>query len=198
MRCARPLRCRISRRGRPPAPRRRRRARARTPSSTSAQCPRPGEVHVGHPDACRGRGPACPGCGPGRRRPRRGSARRWRTRAAWRTARRGRPGPRPPATPGASGAQLVVPRDAPEHVQLGAGAQPDAVEDGQPDGDADALLHADQDHGEQRHRGQPELEEVEAGDGAQIARLEEPQRDEDEDGGQRRQRHVLEDIRPRG
>ena len=60
-------------------------------------------------------------------------------------------------------------RDPPEDVQLGAGAQADPVQDGQADGDADALLHADQDHGEQRHGGQAELEEVEAGDGTQVA-----------------------------
>ena len=85
-------------------------------------------------------------------------------------------------------------REPPEHVQLRAGAQSDPVEDGQPDRDADALLHPDEGHGEQRDRGQPELEEVEAGDGAQVAGLEEPDGDEDQDGGQRRQRHVLEDV----
>ena len=61
------------------------------------------------------------------------------------------------------------PGHAPEHVELGPGAQADPVEDGQPDGDGDALLHADEHHGEQRDRGQRELEEVEAGDGAQVA-----------------------------
>ena len=86
------------------------------------------------------------------------------------------------------------PRQTSQHVQLGARAQSDPVQDGQPDRDTDALLHPDEDHGEQRHRGQPELEEVEAGDGAQIGRLEEPDRDVDQDGGQRRERHVLEDI----
>ena len=73
------------------------------------------------------------------------------------------------------------PRDAPEHVQLRPGAEADAVEDGQADGDADALLHPDQHDGEERHRRQPELEEIEAGDGREVAPVEEPEGDEDED-----------------
>ena len=85
-------------------------------------------------------------------------------------------------------------RETPEHVQLRACAQPDAVEDGEPDGDADALLHAHEHHGEQRHRRQRELEEVEAGDGDQVPHAEQPQGDEDQDGGQRRQRHVPEHV----
>ena len=79
-------------------------------------------------------------------------------------------------------------------MELGASAQPDAVQDRQPDRDGDALFHPDEDHRQQRHRGEPELEEIEAGDGTQVARFEEPDRHEDQDGRERRQGHVFEDI----
>ena len=80
-------------------------------------------------------------------------------------------------------------------MQLRTGAQADAVEDGEADGDTDPLLHADDDDGEERHRRQCEFEAVEAGNGHQVLDTEQPQSDEDQDGGQRRQGHIPEHVR---
>ena len=90
------------------------------------------------------------------------------------------------------------PRHAPEDVELRPGTESDAVEDGQPDRDADPLFHPDQHDHEQRDRRQRELEQVEAGDRHEVAPLEEPEGHEDEHGGQRGQRHVLEHARRPG
>ena len=118
---------------------------------------------------CRARRPAPgPRRAPRRRRPPRGSGRRWRTRSAWRRATTRTPGTCSALGSSAERCPAGRAREAPQHVQLRAGAQTDAVEDGEPDGDPDPLLHADQHHGEQRDRRQAELEEVEAGDGDQV------------------------------
>ena len=70
------------------------------------------------------------------------------------------------------GVQLVVPGTCPIRCSWGRARQADPVEDGQSDGDGDALFHPDQDDDQQRDRRQAELERVEAGDRPKVPPLE--------------------------
>ena len=87
--------------------------------------------------------------------------------------------------------------DPSKDMQLGTRAEAGAVEDSQPDGHCDPLLHPDQGNGEQRDRRQAELEQIEASDGDEVAEREDPSGHEEEHRRERRLGHVPEQTRCR-
>ena len=81
--------------------------------------------------------------------------------------------------------------DAAEDVKLGASAEPGTVEDGEPDGDANALFDADERYGQERDHSQHELESVEASDGGDVAAMKDTRGHEDQHSRQRRERDIF-------
>ena len=92
-----------------------------------------------------------------------------------------------------SGAQLVVPAMRPSTCSWGRAVSRILSRMARPTATAIPCSTPISTTASQRHRGQPELEEVEAEDGDEVVHVEQPQRDVDQDGGQRRQGNVLQD-----
>ena len=193
MRAARPLRRRLSCRCAP--------ARATPKAMLSrsqaiedlAHGPDPVKSMSDMPMASRTNTRAGPGASARAARPHRGSAPRWRTRAAWRTARRGHPAPVRRWTSGRAGVQLVVPGMRPRTCNWGRELRRMRSRMARPTATAMPCSTPISTTARSVTAASPNSKTVEAGDGdAGRVQWKSRKRDEDEDGGQRRQRHVLE------